>query len=275
MIRLVAALGLFLLFGVANAFDHTHAAWDALLKRNVVLVSSGSASRLNYAGMRAKRERLEAYLKQLSSVELDDYAVWDRAQQLAFLINAYNAFTIELILTEYPDITSIKDLGGLFRSAWKRRFFTLLGARHHLDDLEHGLIREPGVFEEPRIHFAVNCASIGCPMLRNEAYVADRLEQQLEDAAERFLSDRERNRFDEANGILWVSKIFDWYEEDFTDAEGATHGLKQFLANHAHQLADSSKARQRIRQGDFEIDYPEYNWRLNDTSIATNGRTRR
>ncbi|MGD8911013.1 MAG: DUF547 domain-containing protein, partial [Chromatiales bacterium] len=94
--------------------------------------------------------------------------------------NPYNAFTIELILTKYPGIESIKELGGLFRSPWKRRFFTLLGERRHLDNLEQDMIRAFGVFDEPRIHFALNCASIGCPMLRNEAYVAERLDLQLE-----------------------------------------------------------------------------------------------
>ncbi len=275
MIRVVAAMSLLLLSGVATAFDHTHAIWNELLKRNVVLVSGGNASRVNYGGMQAQHDMLEDYLQQLSDVTRSDYAAWSKTQQLAFLINAYNAFTVELILTEYPDIGSIKDLGGLFRSPWKKRFFTLLGERRHLDALEHDLIREPDVFDEPRIHFGVNCASIGCPMLRNEAYNAERLDQQLEDAIRSFLSDRERNRFDEANGILRVSKIFDWYEEDFTDGEGANAGPKRFLSAYAEQLGAGPETRKLLEQADFEIEYLDYDWRLNDVSTAIAGSSAR
>jgi hypothetical protein len=101
------------------------------------------------------------------------------------------------------NIESIKDLGSLFRSPWKRRFFTLLGKPRHLDNLEQNLIREPGVFDEPRTHFALNCASIGCPMLRNGAYVAARLDQQLEEGIERFLGDPNGNRFDKFLDYDW------------------------------------------------------------------------
>jgi len=159
------------------------------------------------------------------------------------------------------------DLGSLFRSPWKLRFFTLLGEKRHLDNLEQDMIRVPGVFNEPRIHFALNCASIGCPMLRNEAYVEARLEEQLEDAMQRFLSDRDRNYFDATEGTLWVSKIFDWYKEDFTDNFPASSGLKGFFANYADRLAQSAEAHGRLREGDYRIDFLDYNWRLNDISM--------
>jgi hypothetical protein len=112
---------------------------------------------------------------------------------------------------------AIHEFGSLFRSPWKRRFFTLLGELRHLDDVEHGLIRAPGVFDKPRIHMAVNCASVGCPALRDEAFVAQRLEAQLGDGAVRFLSDRNRNRHDAASGVLYVSRIFDWHGKGFKD----------------------------------------------------------
>ena len=125
------------------------------------------------------------------------------------------------------------------------------------------MIRAPGVFDEPRIHFALNCASIGCPMLRNEAYVAQRLDAQLEDAMRRFLSDRERNRFDAEQGTLLISKIFDWYEEDFTGRASLSTTLQQFFSGYADLLADSTEARRHLTEGDYRIDHLDYDWRLN------------
>jgi hypothetical protein len=163
-------------------FDHRHGAWDALLRQHVVLSPGGNASTLRYAALRAGRSALEAYLDTLSAVSAATYAAWSRPQQLAFLINAYNAFTVDLILARYPDLESIKDLGSFLQSPWKKKFFQLLGQARSLDEVEHGMIRAPGAFDDPRIHVAVVCASIGCPMLRNEAYTAERLDAQLDDA---------------------------------------------------------------------------------------------
>lgn len=246
----------------ALAFDQTHGAWDALLKRHVVGAQGGAASRVNYAGFRAEQAALQAYLDELSSVTQAEYLGWKREQRLAFLVNAYNAFTVKLILTRYPDLTSIKDLGTLLSSPWKKEFFTLLGAARSLDGVEHGLIRAPGAFDEPRIHFAVNCASVGCPMLRAEAYAAERLESQLEDAARRFLSDRTRNRFDAASGALQVSKIFDWYGGDF-EKSGA-RSVAGFLARYADLLADAGPGRALVRDGRAPVRFLDYDWKLND-----------
>ena len=207
--RAIVALVLSLTAATAFAFDHSHPAWAALLKKHVLLVQGGNAAQLRYAGVRAERKPFTAYLESLSAVSESDYRSWTKAQQLAFLINAYNAFTVELILGKYPDLVSIKDLGSVFQSPWKREFFTLLGRNRSLDDIEHGMIRASGAFDEPRIHVALVCASIGCPMLRNEAYTAERLETQLEDGMRRFFSDRTRNRYDAASHSLRVSKLFD------------------------------------------------------------------
>ena len=153
--------------GMARAqFDPAHAVWDGLLRKHVVPVDGGHATRVNYRGMAADRKALQAYLGELSRVSADDYARWTRDRKLAFLINAYNAFTVEKVLMRYPDLKSIRDFGIIFGNPWKDDFFTLLGLPQNLDGLEHGLIRAPGVFDDPRIHFAVNCAAVGCPALR-------------------------------------------------------------------------------------------------------------
>ncbi len=247
------------------AFDQSHAAWDALLKRHVRLSPGGTASTVRYAGIKTEQSQLESYLESLSAVAPQEYQQWTKGQQLAFLINAYNAFTVELILTRYPDLASIKDLGGLLQSPWKKKFFTLLGVTRSLDEIEHEMIRAPGVFDDPRIHFAVVCASIGCPMLRNEAFTAERVESQLDDAERRFLSDRDRNRYDAGSGTLKVSKIFDWYRKDFEAGHKGTHSLKSFFAQHADLLADQPNAQARLRAGDYRLDFLPYDWALNGT----------
>lgn len=259
-----ACLVLLLSASTALAFDHSHAAWAALLQKHVVFVEEGNASRLRYAGMLAERKSLQTYLESLSAVTETEYRGWTKAQRLAYLINAYNAFTVELILSKYPDLASIKNLGSLFQSPWKRKFFRLLGNERSLDDIEHGLVRAPGAFDEPRIHAALVCASIGCPMLRNEAYTAEQLEAQLEDGMRRFLSDRSRNRFDAAGGTLRVSRLFDWYGRDFEAGHAGFSSLAATFAKYAERLADTREARARIRSGDYRLVFLEYDWKLND-----------
>jgi hypothetical protein len=246
------------------AFDQNHAAWDTLLKRHVAVAQNGGASRVNYAGLRGDEDALQTYLDTLSAVPQGEYRGWTREQQLAFLVNAYNAFTVKLVLTRYPDLKSIKDLGSFLKSPWKKEFFTLLGGERSLDDVEHRLIRAPGAFDEPRIHFAVNCASVGCPMLRNEAYLAERLDAQLEDGVRRFLGDRSRNRYDPASGTLEVSRIFDWYKADFEKGNAGIRSVPQFLARFADVLADGAVARTAVRQGQAQVRFLDYDWTLND-----------
>jgi len=207
---------------------------------------------------------LKAYLDTLSAVSAARYGGWSRPQQLAFLINAYNAFTVELILTRYPDLKSIKDLGSFVQSPWKKKFFPLLGQERSLDEVEHEMIRAPGVFDDPRIHVAVVCASIGCPMLRNEAFVAERLDAQLDDALRRFLSDRSRNRFDASSGTLSVSKIFDWYRKDFERGHKGYDSLQTLFARHAEVLTATAQAQAEVRAGRYKLAYLDYDWALND-----------
>jgi Protein of unknown function, DUF547 len=210
-VLLLAAVPLAALPLTAATPSIDHGPWTVLLRRHVRLLRGGQASQLDYAGLGRERAALQAYLAQLSGVSEAQFRTWSRAAQMAFLINAYNAFTAELILTRYPQLKSIKELGSLLQSPWKRRWVPLLGAQLSLDEIEHERLRP--VFQDARIHFAVNCASIGCPMLREEAFVPERLEAQLSEQTQRFLSDRTRNRVE--GGQLKISKIFDWYGGDF------------------------------------------------------------
>jgi hypothetical protein len=269
---LITLLGLLALpSGSARAqFDHSHAAWTALLKKHVVLLEGGKASQVRYAGFAQDRPALKSYLGSLSKVTQQEFEDWGKAQRAAYLINAYNAFTVEKILTRYPDIRSIWDFGKVFGNPFKDRFFTLLGSASYLDRVEHETLRKPGAYDEPRVHFAVNCASIGCPMLREEAYVAERLDAQLEEQAVRFLSDRSRNRYNAETGRLEVSKIFDWFKEDWTSGYRGLAGKtppigsrEQYFARYASLLADRPEYRKLIEDQKAPLQFLEYDWRLN------------
>ena len=252
LVRVAAAI--LLTAGIpASAFDHSHAAWSRLLEKHVMVLEQGKASRVRYAGVARDRAVLKSYLAALSAVPESEFKAWTRAQQIAFLVNAYNAFTVEKVLTRHPDIRSIWDFGKLVGNPFKDRFFTLLGRPASLDVIEHELLRP--VYKDARVHYAVNCASIGCPMLREEAYTAARLDPQLDEQAARFLSDRSRNRF--RDGRLEVSKIFDWFKEDFEPRE-------RYFPRHAALVADDPQQRKLIADGKAPLVFLDYDWSLND-----------
>ena len=213
-----------------------------------MVLEGGKASQVRYASV--DRKALKTYLDQLSAVKEKEFASWPREEQMAFLINAYNAFTVEKILTRYPDIGSIWDFGKIFGNPFKDEFFTLLGRKMSLDAIEHGTLRKS--YREPRVHYALNCASVGCPMLREEAYVAARLERQLEEQAVRFLSDRSRNRWH--GGRLEVSKIFDWFKEDFEPRQA-------YFARYATVLGYPG--------GEVPLSFLDYDWSLNDSRSSS------
>lgn len=240
-------------------FDHTWAGWDRLLRQHVHWLPDGVQSRVDYAGVAADRASLRPVLEGMSAVPSAEFERWTRQEQMAFFINTYNAFTIELILTAWPRVSSIRELGSLLRSPWQRPFFTLLGARRHLDWVEHERLRPR--YMEPRIHAAVNCAAIGCPALRPEAFVATRLDAQLDDSMRRFLSDRTRNRV--AGGRLEVSAIFRWYRTDFERSPEGVNGVEGFLARYADALTDVARERLDLQERKLRVTYLPYDWALN------------
>ena len=269
MKNLFAFLTAALLSVAANAqtFDHTHSAFTALLKKHVVIVDGGKTSKVKYADFKKDEPQLKAYLDGLSAVKEAEFNSWNKAQQMAFLINVYNGQTLALIIQNYP-VKSIKDIGSVFDNRWKRKFFKLFGQDAFLDKVEHEMLRKPGVYNEVRVHYAANCASIGCPALREEAFVADRLDKQLEEQAVRFLSDHSRNRY--ANGKLEVSMIFNWFNEDwaagykgFDGKTAAIASREDYFSRYAKLLADSPADQQMIADKKATISNLEYDWNLN------------
>lgn len=194
------------------AFDHSHVKFQKLLDANVKFI--GKQSLVNYQNIKKDPALLESYLSGLSNVTKNDFNNWNGNKKLSFLINAYNAFTIKLIVDNYP-VTSIKDLTSFFSSPWEKDFFTLLDAKRNLDWIEHKKIRKE--FKEPRIHFAVVCASISCPNLQKKVFTHTKLQDQLELATVEFLNDTKKTYIEKNK--LYISKIFDWYEDDFVDVK--------------------------------------------------------
>lgn len=232
--------------------DHKHGAWNALLQSWV------SDGRVDYESMHQEaRAPLEAYLKELSATCASDYVTWTREQRLAFWINAYNAFTVQLIVDHYP-ISSIRNIGLLPGAAFRRRFIPMPGLKGEdisLNDIEHGTLRAD--FREPRIHFALVCASSGCPALPSEAFRASDLNRQLDEQARSFLSDTSKNRFEPATNTLYLSPIFDWFRADFEVVDGT---VSAYVARY---LDDP-----RISSPGLKIEYTKYDWSLNDRTAA-------
>jgi len=239
IIAILTWLFLFPSAQAATAVDH--GLYAQLLSRHV------HNGRVDYRGFKTDEAVLDRYLQQLADV---DPAALVPREAMAFYINLYNAWTVKLILGKYPDLKSIKDLGSLFRSPWKKNLVRLNGQTVTLDHIEHEILRPR--YKDPRIHFAVNCASRSCPALAPFAYAGDRLDQQLDTVTAAFLNDPDSNYFRE--GTLYVSQIFKWYGEDFNhDVVGffrkyAREGLKEGLDNH---------------KTDLRVTFLDYDWSLN------------
>jgi len=228
--------------GCLLAFDHEHQAFTELLSDHV------KSKGVNYKDFKKYHPQLKNYLEELSKVAEEEFADWSEDQQLAYLINLYNAATLELVLQYYP-IKSFKDEIGGETGPWKYRFVKALGKTYTLDEIEHTLIR--GNYKEPRIHFAVNCASEGCPALRDEAFTASKLDEQLEEQTQKFFKDSSKNDF--KKGRLHLSPIFDWFKADFIEAKGS---VEEFVAPYFPS--------EKITKGNTPIQYTKYSWKINE-----------
>jgi len=202
---------------------------------------------VDYQGFKKEEAKLD---QDLIILEKTDTKALSRNEQFAFYINAYNAWTIKLILGTYPGIKSIKDLGSLFKSPWKTKIARIDGEVLTLDNIEHDILRPR--FKDPRIHFAVNCAAKSCPPLRSEAYRGDVLDQQLTEMTEAFVNDPTRNRLE--GNTLYVSSIFKWYSEDFNN------DIVEFFMKYTR-----GELRERLKKNpkEIKVEYLDYDWSLN------------
>jgi len=214
-----------------------HSSWDALLKKHV-----DNKGNVNYSAFKADQAKLKTYLDYLSDNAPDKS--FSRAEQFAYYINLYNAATVYLILdNDIP--ASIKDISGPFGQVWLKKFFTIGKKKYSLNNVEKGVLLK---MNEPRVHFAINCASYSCPKLQNTAFTADNLEQLLDKGAREFVNSDKNVLSDSRNPKL--SKIFDWYKSDFTDTGKS-------LIEYINQYTTEKIAT------DATIGYVDYDWSLN------------
>ena len=233
----------FFFLTVATSAQISHQTWDELVREHVSV-----DGKVNYKGFLQDIKKLDAYLKILS--ENPPEKSWDNNQKLAYWINAYNAFTVKLITNHYP-LKSIQELHPTIKipgisTVWHKEFFKIGAEDESLNDIEHKILRKQ--FNEPRIHFAINCASVSCPNLLNEAFTPDKLEAQLEKQTRAFINDPLKNNI--STNALEVSKIFSWFKKDFTKKESLTAFLNRYTNETIQKNAD--------------INYMDYNWQLNE-----------
>jgi len=206
-----------------------------------------SGPSVDYTGLKAEEGKLNAFCDILAGTDPGELPEKER---LAYYINAYNAWTLKLILSNWP-VNSIKDIGPFWSAPWKIEFVRIGDKTVSLDYIENAVLRPQ--FKDPRIHFAINCASTSCPPLRGEPYEGGRIDAQLDDAAGRFINDGKSNYLKDKK--LYLSKIFDWFSEDF----GGEGGVLAFIRKYAQgdlalELATSEKP---------EIVFLDYDWSLN------------
>jgi len=202
---------------------------------------------VNYQGFKNEESVLDKYLKVLEEV---DSKIMSRNEQFAFYINAYNSWTIKLILSGYPDVKSIKGLGSLFKSPWKKKICRIDDKIITLDDIEHNILRPR--FKDPRVHFAINCAAKSCPPLRSEPYRKGELDQQLDEMTRAFINDLENNRLEDHT--LYVSSIFKWFKEDFN---------KDIISFFLKYAKGDLKGQLETKRGKIKLKYLDYDWSLN------------
>jgi hypothetical protein len=202
---------------------------------------------VDYQGFKNDEPLLDQYLETLENIKVNSLS---RDEQFAFYLNAYNAWTIKLILGAYPGIKSIKDLGNIFKTPWKKKIVRIKGDVISLDDVEHKKLRAQ--FKDPRVHFAVNCASKSCPPLISEPYEGSTLNRQLDDAARAFINDPKSNYL--KGSELYVSSIFKWFPEDFND-DVVGFFLKYGEGDFKKELL--------AQKDNLKIMYLSYDWSLN------------
>lgn len=233
----------FLVAGFAQS-EVSHLHFDKLLQKYV-----DTKGLVDYSGLQTERHELQSYLKMLESNPPE--GSWTESEKLAFWINAYNAYTLELILTHYP-VKSIKDIGSTIKvpfvsTAWDIKFIKIGDKEYDLNKIEHGIIRKE--FNEPRIHFALVCAAVSCPKLQNSAYFPETLNDQLSNATREFLADPTKNEF-KSEKKATLSKLFNWYGGDFNDESTMIEFLNQYAPI---KLDENAK-----------IGWKDYDWALNE-----------
>lgn len=243
---------LFIFLAVSNlGFTATQEEADQLYKK--VLQSYVQDGLVDYSGLKSNPDDLKQFLSDSASISKETFDSWNNDQRLAFLINLYNAQSLAIVAENYP-VKSIKDIDADLGGPWKQPIVNIFGYKMTLDDLEHKLIRKN--HPDPRVHFALVCAALGCPDLINTPYQAEILDDQLDQQTKGFLADSDKNSIDVEQKTLKLSPIFDWFKEDFAAQSGS---IIEFVNPYYNNKANNG----------FEIEYTNYDWSLNDQASVT------
>lgn len=216
----------------SGAHPPSHSMWTSVLQDHVT-----QEGNVDYVAI-AKDSRFEQYLTELEGAHPDES--WSKDERLSYWINAYNAFTVKLINDNWP-VESIKDIS----RPWAKKFVQIENSTYSLNDIEHEILRKK--YEEPRIHFAINCASYSCPVLLNKAFEPNNLDQQLTNVTKLFINDKKRNKIGKEH--VELSKIFDWFKGDFTKGQS----LLTFINIYSEVKINTNA----------NVSYLKYNWNLN------------
>lgn len=245
----ISIICLFALPDSARAIDFSK--WDQLLKQNVTpkTIDGVQLTAVNYKKIKSDPVFAEV-VAELEKVSLNDLK--SREEKLSFWINVYNILAVKMIVDHHP-IKSIKKVGGLFRSVWKLPIGVVAGKQRTLNEVEHEILRK---MDEPRIHVAIVCASVSCPDLRTSAFTADQLDVQLDEQMKSFVANPGKGlRFDSGKKKVNISKIFDWFEDDFESRGGVLKVLSKYV--------DPADAKALLNRN-LKVSYLKYNWDLNE-----------
>ena len=283
MMRYKAVLFAFTMAITVGAPGRTSAQGIDQTGLDTVLAYFVQDGRVDYAALQIGRSALDEYIAEVAAVTAEELASWSEADQIAYLINAYNAYALETIIDNYPikaagffkkltspkrfslPDNSIRQIDGVFDGIPHK----VAGTEMTLDDIEHATLRAQ--YNEPRIHFALVCAAVSCPPLREEAYHGGRLDEQLDSQGRIFLNDPRLNRFEADRGEVYLSKIFDWFGDDFrqfaTDTgyqrDEKVNGVLTFVSRY---LVDRVVG--LFETGEYKVDFLSYDWTLNDQAVA-------
>lgn len=216
---------------------------------------------VDYEGLQSNRQQLDKFVAAMGEVSPSTYEAWGEKEKIAFLINAYNAFTLQSIIDQDPLKKSIREIPGV----WKIRKFTLAGQEKTLDNIEHKILRAN--FNEPRIHAALVCAAVSCPPLRTEPYTASQLDFQLDEQVRIWLARPQGLRIEREREKVSISAIFDWFGEDWV----LSYGVEEKFSGNEQQRATlnfisryvSPEEAQYLEEGNYELNYLDYDWSLN------------
>jgi hypothetical protein len=243
--------------------------YDSVLKTFV-----NEKAMVDYRELKAQRQKLDAFAAAMGKLTSDTYDKWSEKDKIAFWLNAYNSLTLKAIIDNYPikssffrsriyPKNSIRQIPGV----WKKMSFKVMGRNMTLIHIEDEILREK--FDEPRIHMAMVCAAMGCPALRSEPYVGDKLDEQLDDQTHRFLGDSAKFKIDRSKDVLYLSSIFKWFAGDFVKKYGpgkniGKHDKKESAVLNFVAPYLSEPEKNYVLAGKFKIKYLQYDWSLNE-----------